>query len=60
MNTSDLVVVGADEDRIRALVVAFVKRERRLPRGEDLKAMRDILASAPGADQRLGPFGRAG
>ena len=41
MNTLDLELIGGDESELTELVSAFVRRERRLPRHEDLLALRE-------------------
>jgi len=40
MNTLELDLIGGDEAELTALVSAFVRTKRRLPRYEELVAMR--------------------
>lgn len=50
MNTLDLELIGGDEAELTALVSAFVRRERRLPRHEDLLALREHRHRVAGPD----------
>jgi len=56
MNTFELDLIGGDEAELTALVSAFVQRKRRLPRYEELVAMRH--SRHPRAESRTGGCAR--